>query len=86
MASLISQFSSPYFEFLVVEKDECWERRGKVQRIVGIKAAYHHHPEALRLPDCVVSVFVMAFQLAHPKFNYHGYTMYEASQLDALLD
>ena len=81
MGELISQLRGPYFSFLSVEKEELWERRGRVQRIVGLKSEYYHHPNALRLPYCVISIFGEAFQHSHEKFAYYGYTVYESQHL-----
>jgi len=85
MGELLKQLAGPYFDFLIVEKDKLWERRGRVQRVVGIKSEYFHHPQALRLPDCVISIFVEALKLSHEKFFYHGDTIYEAAQLTNLI-
>ena len=85
MGELLKQLGGPYFDFLIVEKDKLWERRGRVKRVVGIKSEYFHHPQALRLPDCVISIFVEALRLSHEKFSYHGYTIYEAAQLNNLI-
>jgi hypothetical protein len=86
MKHLISKLKGPYFSFLLVEPDEIWERRGRVGRIVGIKSEYHHHPDALTLPDCLISLVIFSFEKAHPKFNYYGYTVYEAENLERLIE
>lgn len=85
MPDLISQLKGPYFSFLVANKDEYWERRGKVQRITGIKTEYFHHPDALKLPDCLISLVVTAFGKAHTKFSYYGHTIYETETLNRLI-
>lgn len=86
MLDLIAHLKGPYFSFLVVSKDEFWERCGKVQRVTGIKPEYHDHPNALRIPDCIVSIIAGAFSRASSKFNYYGYTVYEAATLRSLND
>jgi hypothetical protein len=85
MSDLINQLKGPYFSFLVANKDEYWERRGRVQRITGIKAEYFHHPEALKVPDCLISLVVTAFGKAHPKFSYYGDTVYKTETLNQLI-
>lgn len=65
-----------YFEILAVEPERIYERRGRVQRIVGVNRELFHHPDAMRIPESVFSRFVAAFRIAHPKFNYFGPTEY----------
>lgn len=86
MEDFFSKLGGPYFDFLVVNKDEYWERRGKVNRIAGIKAEYFHRKDFLRIQDCVISIFVNAFQSAHSKFNYYGYTIYNSEDMRRLVD
>ncbi|HYZ84867.1 MAG TPA: hypothetical protein VE621_10705 [Bryobacteraceae bacterium] len=73
-----------YFTILAVETDMVYERRGRIQRKVGIHPQWHHHPDALRVPESVFSEFRDAFRTAHPEFNYYGpteYTGHETAQL-----
>jgi hypothetical protein len=86
MTNLISKLNGPYFSFLLSEPDEIWERRGKVRRIVGIKAEYFHHPDALVLPNCLISLVTTSFEKSHPKFNYYGYTVYHVETLECLIE
>ena len=85
MTNLINKLNGPYFSFVLAEKDEYWERRGKVQRIVGIKSEYYHRPDALDLPDCIISLVVASFERSDPEFAYHGVTVYESKTLDRLI-
>jgi hypothetical protein len=84
-SQMISKLKGPYFSFLLAERDAFWERRGRVQRIVGIKPEYYHQPDALHLPDCVISFVATSFERAHPRFNYYGYTVFESETLDRLI-
>jgi hypothetical protein len=85
VASLITRLPGPFFDFLVVNEEEIWERRGRVQRVVGIKQEYFHHPEALRVPDSVVGIVVIAFKRSHPEFYFWGPTVYRGEELDRLI-
>src|SRR5262245_43585546 len=69
-----------HFEILAVESDMIYERRGRIERIVGIRPQWHHHPDALRVPESVFSRFSSAFRNAHPKFNYYGPTEYKSQE------
>jgi hypothetical protein len=66
-----------YFTILAVESDMIYERRGRIQRTVGIRPQWHHHPDAIRVPESVFSRFSDAFRTAHPEFNYYGPTEYK---------
>jgi hypothetical protein len=66
-----------YFEILAVEPEKVYERRGRVQRIVGINRELFHHADAICVPESVFSKFIQAFRAAHPKFNYFGPTEYK---------
>jgi hypothetical protein len=68
-------------ELLVVEPEKIYERRGRVQRIVGIRRELYHHPDALSVPEHIFSFFVNAFRAAHQNFNYYGYTEYGAQDI-----
>lgn len=76
----------PYFGFLVANRDEYLERRGKVQRVVGIKREFHQHPGMLRVSDSLVSLFLDCFKTTGRQFAYYGYTEYELDALDQLSD
>jgi hypothetical protein len=84
MAKLLNSLKGPYFSFLVLQPGEYWKRAGKVQRIIGIKPEYYHHPDALRIPDAIIGIVVDAFARANARFNYHGPTEYQGKNLDRL--
>jgi len=66
-----------YFSILAVESEMVYERRGRIQRKAGIHPQWHHHPDAVRVPESVFSRFSDAFRMAHPGFNYYGPTEYK---------
>lgn len=66
-----------HFEILAVESDLIYERRGRIQRKVGIRSRWFHHADAIRVPESVFSRFSHAFRTAHPAFNYYGPTEYK---------
>ena len=73
----------PYFDFLVYPAGECWEsRRGKQQ--YSVRKECFHHPNALRVQDSIVSVFIKSFEGASSQFNYYGPTEYREPELDDL--
>lgn len=72
------------FDILAVASDQIYERRGRVQRIVGIRSEWFHHPDALRIPESVFNRFSEAFSSAHAKFNYYGPTEYSGEQIRRL--
>ena len=84
-ARLVPKLGGPYFDFLVVAPDEYWERRHPKRKATRIKPEYYHHPEALRVPLCVVSVAVACFMRAHPDFNYYGDTEFGGEFLGRLI-
>ncbi len=69
------------FELLVVAPENIYERRGRVQRVVGIRSELHHHPEALSVPESIFSFFTESFRIANQDFNYYGYTEYRPQDL-----
>lgn len=74
-----------YFDLLAVAPGEIYERRGCVQRIAGIHPRWFRHPDAVRVPKDVFSVFRGAFQAANPQFHYYGPTEYDGSGIIRLL-
>ena len=69
------------FEFLVVEKGECWDRVGRVQRIAGIKPEYFHRADALRVPHEIMQELARLFEISNPAFNYYGPTEFDGQAL-----
>ena len=78
MLKLLPMLKGPYFDFLVFPAGQCWERRGSLKR------QCFHHPDALRVQDVIVSVFVRAFEQSHSHFNYYGPTEYIGVDLHRL--
>lgn len=60
------------------------ERRGKCNRVVGVRTDVHHHGDRLDVPDSVISLFVGCFSATHTRFAYHGYTEYAGGALEEL--
>jgi hypothetical protein len=73
-----------YFEILAVESDLIHERRGRIQRIVGIHPRWFRHPDAIRVPMGMFDEFKHAFQAAHSNFNYYGPTEYKGEEIAQL--
>ena len=78
MIKLLPKLRGPYFDFLVLPAGECWERRYRRNRL---KKEYFHHPDALRVQDAIVSVFIQAFVQSHEYFHYHRPTEYTSDEL-----
>jgi len=72
------------FSILAVESDMVYERRGRIQRKAGIRPQWLHHPDVLRVPESVFSIFSDAFHTAHPMFNYYGPTEYKGQEIARL--
>lgn len=75
----------PYFEFLVVEPELIYVRRG-IRRKVGIQPQWHHHPDAIRISESVFERFSDAFRASHSGFNYYGPTEYDTESTTRLCD
>ena len=84
-ARLVPKLGGPYFDFLVVAPDEYRERTRPNRKATRIKPEYFHHPEALRVSDCVVGVAVDCFLRAHSHFDYHGETEFGGESLERLI-
>lgn len=82
---LVPKLHGPDFDFLVVAPDEYWEYIHPKRRTRQIKAQYYHHPDALCVPDCVVSLAVPCFTRSHKEFNYYGDTEYGGQALETLI-
>ncbi len=83
MLELLPELTGPYFDFLIYPVDECWEwRRGKKQH--SLKRECFHHPQSLRIQECIVSVYSKAFYNAAERFNYYGPTEYKRDELTNL--
>ena len=72
------------FSILAVESDQVYERRGRIQRKAGIHPQWHHHADAIRVPEAMFSRFSDAFRTAHPEFNYYGPTEYKGEAIARL--
>ena len=72
------------FSTLAVESDQVYERRGRIQRKAGIHPQWHHHADAIRVPESMFSRFSHAFRTAHPEFNYDGPTEYKGEAIARL--
>jgi len=70
-----------YVEILAAESERLYERRGRVQRIVGISPQWLHHPDAIRVWEPVFAVFSNAFRATRPRFNYYGPTEYRGQEI-----
>ena len=73
-----------HFEILAVESDQVYECRGRIQRLVGIRPQWHHHSNAIRVPESVFTRFSEAFRATHGKFNYYGPTEYKSQEIARL--
>jgi len=72
------------FDILAVASDQIHERRGRVQRIVGIRSEWFHHPKALCIPESVFINFSDAFRTSCARFDYYGYTEYSGDGITKL--
>lgn len=75
----------PYFKFLVLPVDTAWERIGRSQRRGGIRQELFHHPDALRVPNCILGALAPAFISSYPQFHYYGPTEYAGEPLASLI-
>lgn len=85
MNIFLNKLLGPYFEFLVLENDEYWQRSGKIQRKNGIKQEYFHHPDALRIQDSIIGLISDCFRKSHPSFNFYGPTEFRNENLNDFL-
>ncbi len=74
------------FDFLVLPEGECWDRRGTLQVVKGVKSEYYHHPEATRINECVVWVVREALEASSPRFNFYYVTEFTGDELRELAD
>ena len=72
------------FSILAVDSDQVYERRGRIQRKARIHPQWHHHADAIRVPESLFSKFSDAFRTAHPEFNYYGPTEYQGEEIARL--
>jgi len=69
------------FDFLVLPEGECWDRRGTLQVIRGVKSEYYHRSEATRINECVILVVHEAFTAACSRFNLYYVTEFTGDEL-----
>jgi hypothetical protein len=72
------------FDILAVASDQIYERRGRVQPIVGIRSEWFHHPRALCIPESVFINFSDAFRISCARFSYYGDTEYSGQEITRL--
>ena len=72
------------FRFLVLPVGECWDRRGTLQVVKGVKSEYYHHPAALRIRETVIWVVYDAFMVSEPRFRMTYVTEFTGDALRKL--